>query len=89
MISAVLLFFGATLLYTGFLVSARDLTSGLAVAFMGLILLIKPALLGLNYYRFHFGGRPAFGASEKGQKKDRKVVHLKIVKSGDDKPTIH
>jgi hypothetical protein len=89
MISAVLLFFGITLIYTGFLASGRDPITGLAVALTGLILIIKPALEAVRYCQTNFGGGPR----PQGNKTERKVktrkVHLKIVKSEDDKPTIH
>ncbi len=89
MLSAALLFFGITLIYTGFLASGRDPVTGLAAAFTGLILIIKPALYALRYCKTHFGGglRP-HGAKTAPKVKTRKV-HLKIVKSEDDKPTIH
>ncbi len=93
MLSAILFFFGATLTYTGFLASGRDLTLGLAVAFIGLILIIKPALDAVRYCTTHFGRGPrprARKSGPKGAQKDKmRKVHLKIVNSKDDKPTIH
>jgi hypothetical protein len=89
MISAALFLFGTTLIYTGFLASGRNLTTGLAVAFTGLIFIIKPALEAVRYCQANFGGGPR----PQGNKTEREVktrkVHLKIVKSEDDKPTIH
>ncbi len=89
MISAVLFFFGITLIYTGFLVSGRDLTTGLAVACMGLILVIKPALDAVSYWRAHFDGGPRPHGRRVAQKVKTRKVHLKVIKSEDDKPTIH
>lgn len=89
MISAVSFFFGITLVYTGFLASGRELTTGLAIIFIGLILIIKPTLEAAKYYRTHLGG----GLAPHGPKVLRKVkpkkIYLKIVKSEDDRPTIH
>ncbi|SPF43755.1 exported hypothetical protein [Syntrophobacter sp. SbD1] len=89
MISAVLFFFGLTLAYTGFLVSGRDLTTGLVIACVGLIVIIKPALHAARYYRSHFGGVPKPHGRSTSQRIKTRKVHLKVVKSGDDKPTIH
>ncbi len=89
MISAVLFFFGATLIYTGFLVSDRDLTTGFSVALIGLILIMKPALGALRYWRTHFAAGPRRHGAQRGQKDETRKVHLRIVKSEDDKPTIH
>jgi len=87
--SLVLFIFGTTLAYTGYLASSSDLTVGLAVAFIGFILIIKPLLDARSYYRTHFGhtSRPD---ARKGEKKSpTRKTHLKIVNSKDDKPTIH
>jgi hypothetical protein len=89
MISATLFFFGITLIYTGFLASGRDLTTGLAVAFIGLVFVIKPALDALSYCRSHFGGGVRPRENKAPQKVKTRKVHLKIIKSEDDKPTIH
>lgn len=89
MISAILFIFGITLIYTGVLASERDLTTGLAVACMGLILIFKPALYAARYCLNHFGG----GLNQRGRSVSTKIktreVHLKVVKSKEDKPTIH
>ena len=87
--SLVLFIFGATLTYTGFLASSSDLTVGLVVAFIGFILIIKPALDALGYYRAHFGSPPRPGARKSEKKSPARKTHLKIVNSKDDKPTIH
>jgi hypothetical protein len=89
MISAVLFFFGATLIYTGFLASGRDLVTGLAVAFFGLIVVIKPALEALKYCRTHFRANPRPDEPQRKQERKVRKIHLKVVKSEDDKPTIH
>jgi hypothetical protein len=89
MISAVLLFLGATFIYTGFLVSGRDLTMGLAVASIGLILIVKPALKAARFCRSQFGGDPRMREPTSGQKGKVRKIHLKIIKSKDDNPTIH
>jgi hypothetical protein len=89
MIFAALFFFGTTLIYTGILVSGRDLTTGLALAFTGLILIIKPALYAARYCQTHFGSGPRPQGNKSEQKVKKRKVHLKIVKSEDDKPTIH
>ena len=89
MISALSFFFGITLAYTGFLVLGRDLTVGIILGCAGLILIINPALRALRYCRTHFGS----GQPQRGPRFSRKIkpkkVYLKIVKSEDDKPTIH
>lgn len=89
MISALLSFFGITLIYTGFLASGRDLTMALAAASIGLILVVKPALDAVRFWRTHFGGDPRKRVPLSGQKGKAKKVQLKIIKSKDDKPTIH
>ncbi len=89
MISMILLFFGATLTYTGFLASGRNLTMGLAVAFIGLILIVKPALAAVRFCRSHFGGDPRTHGRQSEQKDKARKVHLKVIKSRDDNPTIH
>jgi hypothetical protein len=87
--SLVLFIFGTTLAYTGYLASSSDLTVGLAVAFIGFILIIKPALDARSYYRTHFGSPPRPSAHKSEKKSPAKKSHLKIVNSKDDKPTIH
>ena len=89
MISAALLFLGITLIYTGFLASGRDPITGLAAAFTGLILIIKPALDAVRYCKTKFGGGPRPHGTKTAPKVKTRKVHLKIVKSEDDKPTIH
>jgi hypothetical protein len=89
MISAVLFFFGATLIYTGFLALDRNLAIGLATAFAGLILLVKPALGAMKYWRTHFGAAPRPREPQKEQKGPARKTHLRVVKSEDDHPTIH
>jgi hypothetical protein len=79
MISAVLLFLGATFIYTGFL----------AVASIGLILIVKPALKAARFCRSQFGGDPRMREPTSGQKGKVRKIHLKIIKSKDDNPTIH
>jgi hypothetical protein len=87
--SLVLFIFGATLTYTGYLASGRDLTVGLAVVFIGCILITKPALEALSYYRTHFGRPPRPTGRKAREKSPARKTHLKIVNSKDDKPTIH
>ena len=95
MISALLLFFGATLTYTGYLALERNLATGFAVAVVGLILMIKPALDALRYWKTRSGPplRPREGKPERRGKPEQKgrprELHLRIVKSDEDKPTIH
>jgi hypothetical protein len=89
MVSAVSFFFGITLIYTGYLVSARDLTTGIAITFLGLILIVKPTLDAAKYYRSHFGGGPPLRRPNDRQKVKPRKLFLKVVKSEDDKPTIH
>ncbi len=95
MLSAALLFFGITLIYTGFLASEHDPVTALAAALTGLILIIKPTFDAVRYCKTEFGGRPRPQETEPSQKLKTpprvkpKKVHLKIVKSEDDKPTIH
>ena len=90
MISALLLlFFGATLTYTGYLATDRNLTVGLVVALAGLIVILRPALDALRYWRTHFSSprRPRGGKPE--QRGRPREIHLKVVRSDRDKPTIH
>ncbi len=89
MLSVVLFIFGATLTYTGYLAYSGDPTVGLTVAFIGFILVIKPALDALSYYRTHLGHPPRPDARKGGKKSPARKTHLKIVNSKDDKPTIH
>jgi hypothetical protein len=89
MLSAALSLFGITLIYTGFLASGRDPITGLATAFAGLILIIKPSLDALRYCKTNFGGGPQPHGTKTVPKVKKRKVHLKIVKSEDDKPTIH
>ena len=89
MLSAALLFFGITLIYTGFLTSEHDPVAALAAALTGLILIIKPALDALRYCKTEFGGRPRPQPTKTPPKVKTRKVHLKIVKSEDDRPTIH
>lgn len=89
MLSAFLFFLGITLIYTGFLASARDLITGIAVSCLGLVLIVKPVLDALRYFRTGFGGGPHPHRDKILQNLKVKKVHLKIVKSEDDKPTIH
>ena len=89
MISVAFFVFAITLIYTGFLVSGRDLITGIAAAAMGLVLIIKPALDAVLYCMSHFGGGPQPNGSKIARKVKTRKVHLKVVKSEDDKPTIH
>ena len=89
MLSVVLFIFGATLTYTGYLAYGGDPAVGLAVAFIGFILIIKPLLDALSYYRIHFGHPPPPDARKGEKKSPTRKTHLKIVNSKDDKPTIH
>jgi hypothetical protein len=89
MISAALFFFGTTLIYTGFLASGRDPITGLAAALAGLVLIVKPALDALRYCRTNFGDAQRPHGTKIEQKVKPRKVHLKIVKSEDDRPTIH
>lgn len=89
MISAVSFFFGTTLIYTGYLASGRDLTTGIVVACTGFVLMVKPTLEATRYCMTHFGGSPPPHRSNKPQKAKTRKVYLKVVKSEDDKPTIH
>ena len=89
MISVVLLFLGATFTYTGFLVSGRDLTMGLAAASIGLILTVKAALDAVRFCRSHSGGDPRTQGRQSGQKGKARKIHLKVIKSKDDNSTIH
>jgi len=89
MLSAALLFFGITLIYTGFLTSEHDPVAALAAALTGLILIIKPALYAVRYCRTNFGGSPRPQVRKIERKAKTRKVHLKIVKPEDDRPTIH
>jgi hypothetical protein len=83
------------LTYTGYLASGRDPAVGFAVAFIGLILIIKPAMWALRYYGTHFGRPPRPGVRKDGEKSPPKKTYLKVISSKSDKsdksdkPTIH
>jgi len=91
MISAVLLFFGATLIYTGYLmcVPGRQPITGLAIACIGLALIVKPALDAAKHYRTSVTGGPLHRRLRVSEKLKTRKTHLKVVKSKDNKPTIH
>ena len=91
MVSAVLFFFGSTLVYTGYLTSGegRSPVAGFAIVCVGLALLVKPALDLAKYYSIHFGGGARPHRPGIPQKLRTRKVHLKVMKSEDDKPTIH
>lgn len=90
MMSAILFFFGATLIYTGFLALGRDVTVGLAVALAGLVLVVKPALETLKYLKAHFAAVPSARGLQKEPKERTRKTHLRVVKPEDeDRPTIH
>lgn len=77
------------MIYTGWLVLGRNPVMGLAVAFTGLILIIKPALHAARYCRTNLGGGPRPQGNKIERKAKTRKVHLKIVKPEDDRPTIH
>ena len=91
MISAVLFFLGITLIYTGYLTSGpgNDPSTGLVIACIGFVLIVRPALEAAKYCSKHFGGEPLPHRPRTLQKLKTRKVHLKVVKSEDDKPTIH
>ena len=89
MITVLLGFFGATFIYTGYLASGRDLSTGLVVGFIGLILMVKPALHVWRYVRINLDTAPRPDMRKHGQEKKPKKIHLKVVKAEDEKPTIH
>lgn len=89
MISSALFFFGITLIYTGLLALGQHPATGLAVAFIGLILIVKPVLHAVSYCRTNFGGSPRPQVRKIERKAKTRKVHLKIVKPEDDRPTIH
>ena len=84
-ISAILLFFGTTLAYAGFLAFARDADAGIALFAAGIILLAKPSLEAFRYFRSHF--RPGVETTSRSGK--RRSTHLRVVRSDEEKPTIH
>ncbi|MDR3566811.1 MAG: hypothetical protein P4L43_02170 [Syntrophobacteraceae bacterium] len=90
MISTILALLGITLIYTGFLASSAHITTGIVATCAGVVFLAKPALEALKLYRKHFGGAPQSGPRGGGsRKRGAQKVYLKIVKSEDEKPTIH
>jgi glutamine amidotransferase PdxT len=89
MISAILTFFGITLLYTGFLASADHAKTAIAATCAGLVLLAKPALGAVRLLRTHLGARMSSRRRTAHGKKAPQKVYLKIVKSEDERPTIH
>lgn len=89
MISAILTFFGITLLYTGFLASADHTKTAIAATCGGLVLLARPVLEAIKLLRAHLGNHiPPSQRSARGKKAPQKV-YLKIVKSEEKRPTIH
>jgi hypothetical protein len=89
MISTILALLGITVLYTGFLASPNHMTTGIVATCAGLLLLAKPALEAAKLLRTQYGGgshhNPRGGSRKRGPQK----VYMKIVKSEDEKPTIH
>lgn len=91
MISAIILsFFGLTFVYTGFLASAHHMTTGIVATCAGLLLLAKPTLGAVKLFKTQLGGPSSSPLPRGGPRKNgKKTVYLKIVKSEDEKPTIH
>lgn len=90
MISAIILsFFGLTFVYTGFLASAHHMTTGIVATCAGLLLLAKPTLGAVKLFKTQLGGPTSSLPRSAHRKNDKKTVYLKIVKSEDEKPTIH
>jgi hypothetical protein len=90
MLRAIISFFGATLIYMGFLILNRDLTIALAAALAGLALIAKPALDAVKYLRTYFAAASIPRGPEREQKRRPGKTHLRIVKpEDDDRPTIH
>ncbi|HYA40268.1 MAG TPA: hypothetical protein VEF34_03125 [Syntrophobacteraceae bacterium] len=79
------------MIYTGYLTSGtgHDPFTGLAIACIGFVLIVKPALEAAKYCSTHFGGGPPPHRPRTPQKLKTRKVNLKVVKSEDDKPTIH
>ena len=89
MISTILALLGITLIYTGFLASAHHVTTWIVATCVGLLFLAKPALEAAKILRTQFGGASHPGRRGGSRKPGPKKVYLKIVKSEDEKPTIH
>ncbi len=89
MISTILAFLGITLIYTGFLASAAHMTTAIVVSCAGLLLIAKPGLEAARLFSTRFGAASHPGPRGGSRKQGAKKVYLKIVKSEDDKPTIH
>ena len=89
MISTILALLGVTLIYTGFLASAGHMTSGITATCAGLLFLAKPALQAAKLFRTHFGAPPPSTPRTGSRKRGSQRVYLKIVRSEDEKPTIH
>ncbi len=84
-ISAILLFFGTTLAYAGDLLLARDFDAGLALIAAGIIFVAKPSFEAFRYLRSHF--HPGFETIKRSG--HRRSPHLRVVRSDEEKPTIH
>lgn len=92
LLSITSLFFGLTLIYTGFLLaSANHMAAGIGASFAGLLLCLRPILDAARFLRGHsMGGASPRTLPRNATRRARpKKVYLKIVKSEDDKPTIH
>lgn len=90
LIAIISAFLGITVIYTGFLVAANHMATGVVLSCAGILVLVKPALEAARLL-----GAQSSSASQSHtprpttRKNKTKKVYLKIVKSEDDKPTIH
>jgi hypothetical protein len=86
-IDYVLLFFGATLFYTAFLVSSQNAAVALIIAVLGAALIIKPLLhLYLYFKPSATSGGSRHGRGKAGRGQGKKNRHLKIVEPEEKKP---
>lgn len=86
MISLILAILGAACVYAGIMMLNRDYLTGMAGIVVGIVLVSRPLLRGISYFR----PVPNTGTRTGRQKGRRPKSHLKLVKSEDEKrPTIH
>jgi hypothetical protein len=82
-IDSLLLFFGATFVYAGMLLSSRDPQTSLSVAAIGVVLSIRPIVRLIRYLR---GSADAGSGQGRSGSRRKRGGHLKIVKSDKEKP---
>lgn len=72
MTTYVLLFFGATLIYSAILTMDRDITIGFTLALVGVVLIVWPLVHLLKPIKIRFGGTRNLRIVQGPQKKERR-----------------